>query len=787
MVKYIFKQLLSRLSIIRKIVKVKILNRKKDLTMINFIWMLYSEFSKTTFYKIIFLGNKIILIIVALFSFLTAYVEDLSWFNLALLASIIIAKLYSIYNIIMNKEETLNTDEFDPFIYASMALKSLSDKSEPVVNNDNDINTSIGLALIFLLFFGGLTFYQWDTDFTTTVKNISNATFGAVKTIFSTLKDMIVARFTLRRDDDGNSSSDKSGKGKGRQYDPENYRWRDDMGPGPSTSTHTIPTPPGPDNSFNSYNLSYEIENLTEKSFNPFLLNEKTSYNTIKSIIYNNNLSKVLPDFDSPEYKELMKTLDFTTSDYDISFQDFNKMIKRIDLLSNTESLAKKILDNAIDFGKAPLDTPHTFNLDTDSTTDAKSEFGKKLKGMFNKPKPDPTTPGPGSSTTDDSSVETPILTTAEIENMAASRKALTDPNIFLNRRLKPTVTEDKSDPLHIAKLTSDKKPTTPLLDQLKKAKLLEPPVLEDPEPDTPELLAERKAAIESFNVRFTPLPKKTPTNSELEEIRIRERLQKIREANEEPKTAEPWSDETPFKRITFNETVELRYEVNSEEEKELINEEYAKSYLNLKPELSTSEKISSRKNRIRKLLNEKHDSEINKLTIDSVANPEDKDLSIDDLILKNKNTPIPKAQPIQDQNRITVIDTVTSTSETADNERYTLANDLATTLSEEYKNNRKTFKEMLGYMGSDTRKELEEGFIIFDDKSKAHFKLENGEFKLIKDGYYSTETTSHTLSKDYTINLDLNKLLSKSRVDGKLVKPSELRKQADLADFYEE
>ena len=93
MVKYIFKQLLTRLSIIRKIVKVKILNRKKDLTMINFIWMLYTEFSKTTFYKIIFLGNKVLLILIAMFSFLTAYVEDLSWFNLALLASIIIAKL----------------------------------------------------------------------------------------------------------------------------------------------------------------------------------------------------------------------------------------------------------------------------------------------------------------------------------------------------------------------------------------------------------------------------------------------------------------------------------------------------------------------------------------------------------------------------------------------------------------------------------------------------------------------------------------------------------------------
>jgi hypothetical protein len=134
-----------------------------------------------------------------MFSFLTAYVEDLSWFNLALLASIIIAKLYSIYNIIMNKEETLNTDEFDPFIYASMALKSLSNNEEPIVNNDNDINTSIGLALIFLLFFGGLNFYQWDTDLTTTVKNISNA-------IFAFIKDKILARFTLRRDDDGNSS-----------------------------------------------------------------------------------------------------------------------------------------------------------------------------------------------------------------------------------------------------------------------------------------------------------------------------------------------------------------------------------------------------------------------------------------------------------------------------------------------------------------------------------------------------------------------------------------------------
>lgn len=752
MVKYIFKQLLTRLSIIRKIVKVKILNRKKDLTMINFIWMLYTEFSKTTFYKIIFLGNKVLLILIAMFSFLTAYVEDLSWFNLALLASIIIAKLYSIYNIIMNKEETLNTDEFDPFIYASMALKSLSNNEEPIVNNDNDINTSIGLALIFLLFFGGLNFYQWDTDLTTTVKNISNA-------IFAFIKDKILARFTLRRDDDGNSSPGNSKKGKGREFYPENESERDYMGPGPSTTSHTIPTPPGPSGIVDCYNLSDEIEDLTEKSFNPFLLKQKTSYNTIKSILSNNNSKTEIPVFGSPEYNDLINTLDFKTSDFDIGFSQFEKMRQRIDLLSSSDSLAKKIIDNAIGFAKAPLDTPKPFNLDDDSTTDAKSEFGKKLKGMFNRPKQDPTTPASTTSkpkkwtiTEDDSTVETPVLTKADIEKMAASRQALTDPNIFINRKLKPTTTDDRSS---LYNFDTPKDTVNPMVANLRKVTQGD----------------NSKPIFKTLN----------DEHSTISDPDIKTKMKKVRDANnnfnDNYGSDDNWSDgETPsYSRIRINPTDEIK----------IFSKEPYETYEDpSETPLTTSEKIRLRKERIRALLLEKQDSENQKLTIDSVAKPEDKDLTIEELILSNKNASIPKANPINDLRQMTKKLPLSNTLEETENEAIKHALNRGRIISEDYNLDKKEFKEMLGIRGANSEI-LPEGFSVYDTKAQAHYRLENGEFRLIMDGIQKSDSTMETITKEY--KADLQKLLSNSKSGDNLIKPSDVRKQADLDDFYEE
>jgi len=441
MVKYIFKSLLTRISFIRKLIKVKILNRKRDLSIIDFLWILYTDFSKTTLFKIFFLTNKILLIVLGLFSFITAYIHDLSWFNLALLSGIIITKLISIYSIIFTNDDSVVNDTFDPFIYASMAMKSLSDSNfehvevKETTNDDTQRNIAITLAILVLL--GGLTYYQWDTDLITTLKSIVVSTYVVSKFSYNKMKDFIVARFSVTRDDDNNPDNNPLNRGgmsireweksnsqtfntpspyqkpkrpERRGYNVESDNESDDgislkdgrlnvsrvfRTPEP-TNTSTTPSYPSSNTSTEDvvpqgYKTG-DLNGLDITNFDGELLTTKYTYNIIRSILKHTGDSTVdLPDFKTEDYSKFLldnKNL-FDKNKNPKPRYDFNSFRElSTKLINNKENnnLYSKIINDSMEFDKIP--TPSKIPIVSDNLenlAEPNSTFGKNLRGMFNK------------------------------------------------------------------------------------------------------------------------------------------------------------------------------------------------------------------------------------------------------------------------------------------------------------------------------------------------------------------------------------------------------------------
>lgn len=301
-------------------------------------------------------------------------------------------------------------------------------------------------------------------------------------------------------------------------------------------------------------------------------------------------------------------------------------------------------------------------------------------------------------------------------------------------------------------------------------------------------------------NTDLKPAPK-FEENATIEDPEIKKHMDRFRKANSEqmdlPDIEETINEESPISKVEqaninfdsfynsssnflnepkINPIVEFSREINPDEEKPIVNEEYQKSYdvINF-----------GKKGRVRSTRSKDESIFNNDQSSSNISDSGNSTMSFEDLIKLNKNKPIPKARIIDDSQTYTV-----TTTNFENSEHQNKIQDLykaSENLTNDYLSNKKEFiqKASKGFVHNPEKlgTELTEGTTFFDSKSKGYFKFENGKFKLDRyEGDFSYDVLQTVNTKIEKI--DLSRLLKENSDEYGFVKPSDLRKRDDILDF---
>jgi len=102
MIKRIFIYISKRLNTVIRFINLKILKRKKAITVIDFLYLVFSKFQETKLFKLLVFLYKIFGIFLALVSFGTFYKENYNLNDVNYILSQIRDTIISIYNILYN-------------------------------------------------------------------------------------------------------------------------------------------------------------------------------------------------------------------------------------------------------------------------------------------------------------------------------------------------------------------------------------------------------------------------------------------------------------------------------------------------------------------------------------------------------------------------------------------------------------------------------------------------------------------------------------------------------------
>nr|YP_010192423.1 hypothetical protein LK379_mgp29 [Amanita sinensis]QZN08160.1 hypothetical protein [Amanita sinensis] len=679
-------------------------------------------------------------------SFSTAYLEkfnftDLSLNNLYSLYLVIITKLLLIYNILLGKVVEKDDDVRDPF--SQYQYFNMEDTIYDTVNDKTYVARNYSLekvllAILFVSVSGGFIYYKWDSE-----------PVQALYTIVKTGLSYLLARFTIRRDDNPRTDDPNNMIFKKRDIKGKKPVRRDDdeiididsntastsFAPNPPPAPPAPPAPPLDPNplinppvdvTINTKDTtlmsSLDLKSMMLNDFDPRLLKQKESYNLIRSILDKNPNNLKLSIFDSEDYHKLMSKFDLTIikpSDYQYNLNSFKKLYNSIINNKDSSKLYNDIFADSVKFDnelKSQLSTSHLNTGDSD--------FMKNMKGKF-KSKPD-------NKPTDHKSLAERLLSKDQIEK---KENNLLD-EIQKGKPLRKTdyVIDYNKDLTRMKDKANSSESSNPLVNQLKS--------LTDSDDS-------KKPAI------FKDL------DSNKDQL-IQEKMDKIRQANTDFDSnypEDPWSDqESPFSKVRFNLDKGVDQPINMNET--------ASDYKNVLVE----GKITPIKDVIKDNLIENKDSD---------------NLTIEELIELNKNKPKPSSNIIKDNKSITKT-IIENTEEGKDLSRLADLNKIKDDLQKSYEKDSVKFLADAGLnrISKFDKFELEEGTIFFESKSKSYYIFRNKKFEVMEQQLDLSQSSSTTINKTY--NLDLKDLINKSNKGDINIRPSDVRKTVDTIDIVD-
>jgi hypothetical protein len=217
MIKRIFIFISRKLNTIIKFINLRILKRKKAITVIEFLYLAFSKFQQTKLFKLLVFKYKIVGIFITLVTFGTLYKENYNLNDLNGLLGKIKVTLITIYNILYNtiysiyilifkrNNNTCDDEDITPEPmedYYVSDIKIYLFKEETPWYQDWYI---IAGLLIMILCIGSLTYSNWDSD-----SNIKDNIYNMGSDIFNIMKEIknkIINFFNIRRNQGGNDNS----------------------------------------------------------------------------------------------------------------------------------------------------------------------------------------------------------------------------------------------------------------------------------------------------------------------------------------------------------------------------------------------------------------------------------------------------------------------------------------------------------------------------------------------------------------------------------------------------
>lgn len=309
MLRIIFRPLLNMITRLSRFIKVNIINRKKKVSIIDFIFILHKEFRNSYLYKIIIFLYTIAIAIGAIITLSTMYNEGFDLDNLEGKFGSIKNNFVRIYRILIpnsdkSDESGEEEDIGNPFPYDGRFDLGKGRKYNTWTNEiENEYHwykdpyiIGGGLLLILLLSFFGLTNSLADEG------SGSIMSLGRIKSGISN----IFKHFKLYFNSIYESSQEAAGlRGRTNLMD----------------------------------NIEQSIESFKLKDLDPLLFGDRDYYSKIKNLMELKE-NKILPEFGSDIHKEMVKSFSLKLEDFSkkLDKEYFDKLTNKIKTL-NSESL----------------------------------------------------------------------------------------------------------------------------------------------------------------------------------------------------------------------------------------------------------------------------------------------------------------------------------------------------------------------------------------------------------------------------------------------------------------
>jgi len=272
MIKLIFKNLTKNLNSILRFIKIKILNRKKGFTIVDFIYLILNEFSKTIFYKALLIIYKIVGFIIALLSLGILYNDNFKYIGISDILGKLKNVIIGIYDILYNSIKLIYK-----LIFKSKNEDSIPEPydfyTEPKNYIYNEANSwyhdyyLVGGCLILLLSLLGYSYLKWDND--STIKDNFIEILSSLILTTKAIKDNLLNKINNQRRD--NSS--------------ENNLTDID----------------------NESNLSYVNENIYPENVDLQILNNKYKYQLFKNL--HEKETMYWPEYESNDYDKMIRVI----------------------------------------------------------------------------------------------------------------------------------------------------------------------------------------------------------------------------------------------------------------------------------------------------------------------------------------------------------------------------------------------------------------------------------------------------------------------------------------------
>jgi preprotein translocase subunit SecE len=217
MIKRIFINITKYLNSIIKFISIRILKRKKGMTLIDFIFLVLSEFQKTVFYKALTIIYKIVAVMLAFLSLGIFYDNNYNFTNISDFINNICNIIIGIYNILINTLKSIFKLIFKN-IYKNNEDLEIDNEPYEYYMNKTEYNLGPeaeytgypywyetgGILLLLLLL--GYGYKKWDSD--SDIKDNLIEIGSGLFSVITFVKELILNKIKNIRNNSSETSED---------------------------------------------------------------------------------------------------------------------------------------------------------------------------------------------------------------------------------------------------------------------------------------------------------------------------------------------------------------------------------------------------------------------------------------------------------------------------------------------------------------------------------------------------------------------------------------------------